>query len=152
MRLHGNAALTPKQRLRLARRVVDEGWSLAEAAAAAEVSERTASKSGTRLGGDAAETPPFNAVATAAPRSSQLRGRVSWLAVAFVLTRIALFVLTFALRLLTPPLSGVFCVLTFALCLLALVFPPSLVLKVAVGTARLPQLAKVGARFPQLVP
>jgi len=44
MRLHGNAALTPKQRLRLARRVVDEGWSLAEAAAAAEVSERTASK------------------------------------------------------------------------------------------------------------
>jgi transposase InsO family protein len=44
MRLHGNAALTPKQRLRLATRVVDEGWSLAEAAAAAEVSERTASK------------------------------------------------------------------------------------------------------------
>jgi transposase InsO family protein len=44
MRLHGNAALTPKQRLRLARRVVEEGWSLAEAAAAAEVSERTASK------------------------------------------------------------------------------------------------------------
>jgi leucine-zipper of insertion element IS481 len=77
MRLHGNAALTPKQRLRLARRVVDEGWSLAEAAAAAEVSERTASKSEARLGGDAAETPPFNAVATAAPRSSRLRGRVS---------------------------------------------------------------------------
>jgi transposase len=44
MRLHGNAALTPRQRLRLARRVVDEGWSLAEASRAAEVSERTASK------------------------------------------------------------------------------------------------------------
>jgi transposase len=44
MKLHGNAALTPKQGLRLARRVVDEGSSLAEAAEAAEVSERTASK------------------------------------------------------------------------------------------------------------
>jgi transposase len=44
MKLHGNAALTPRQRLRLARRVVDEGWSLAEAAEAAEVSERTAGK------------------------------------------------------------------------------------------------------------
>jgi transposase len=44
MKLHGNAALTPKQRLRLARRVVEEDWSLAEAAEAAEVSERTASK------------------------------------------------------------------------------------------------------------
>jgi hypothetical protein len=39
MKLHSNAALTPKQRLRLARRVVDEGWSLSEAAAAAEVSD-----------------------------------------------------------------------------------------------------------------
>ena len=44
MKLHGNAALTPKQRLRLVRRVVDEGWSLGEAALAAEVSERTAGK------------------------------------------------------------------------------------------------------------
>jgi transposase InsO family protein len=44
MKLHGNAALTPNQRLRLARRVVGEGWSLMEAAEAAEVSERTASK------------------------------------------------------------------------------------------------------------
>ena len=44
MKLHGNAALTPKQRLRLARRVVEEGWSLGEAAEAAEVSERTARK------------------------------------------------------------------------------------------------------------
>jgi transposase InsO family protein len=44
MQLHGNAALTPNGRLRFARRVVEEGWSLAEAAAAAEVSERTARK------------------------------------------------------------------------------------------------------------
>ncbi|MDQ3871666.1 MAG: leucine zipper domain-containing protein [Chloroflexota bacterium] len=38
MKLHGNAALTPKQRLRIAQRVVEQGWSLSEAAAAAEVS------------------------------------------------------------------------------------------------------------------
>ena len=44
MKLHGNAALTPNQRLRLARRVVEDGWSLGEAAEAAEVSERTARK------------------------------------------------------------------------------------------------------------
>jgi transposase InsO family protein len=44
MQLHGNAALTPNQRLRLARRVVEAGWSLGEAAEAAEVSERTARK------------------------------------------------------------------------------------------------------------
>ncbi|MBA2631238.1 MAG: hypothetical protein H0U84_09500 [Thermoleophilaceae bacterium] len=39
MEIHANAALSLKQRLRLARRVVVEGWSLSEAA---EVSERTA--------------------------------------------------------------------------------------------------------------
>ena len=44
MKLHGNAALTPNQRLRLAWRVVEAGWSLGEAAEAAEVSERTARK------------------------------------------------------------------------------------------------------------
>jgi transposase InsO family protein len=44
MRLHANAALSLNQRRRLARRIVDQGWSLAEAAAAAEVSERTAAK------------------------------------------------------------------------------------------------------------
>jgi transposase InsO family protein len=44
MQLHGNAALTPNQRLRLARRVVDDGWSVSEAAEAAEVSDRTARK------------------------------------------------------------------------------------------------------------
>jgi leucine-zipper of insertion element IS481 len=40
MRLHGNAALSLKKRQLLAGRVVEEGWSLTQAAAAAEVSER----------------------------------------------------------------------------------------------------------------
>ncbi|MGH2802747.1 MAG: IS481 family transposase, partial [Thermoleophilaceae bacterium] len=44
MKLHGNAALTPNQRLRLVKRVVEDDWSLSEAAEAAEVSERTARK------------------------------------------------------------------------------------------------------------
>jgi transposase InsO family protein/transposase len=44
MKLHGNAALSLKRRRLLCGRVVEEGWSLAEAAAAAEVSVRTARK------------------------------------------------------------------------------------------------------------
>jgi transposase InsO family protein len=44
MRLHANAALSLKQRERMVRRVVDDGWSLAKAAEAAEVSDRTCSK------------------------------------------------------------------------------------------------------------
>jgi transposase InsO family protein len=44
MKLHANAALSLNQRRRMVRRVVDEGWSLAKAAEAAEVSERTAAK------------------------------------------------------------------------------------------------------------
>jgi transposase InsO family protein len=44
MRLHANAELSLKRRRLLARRVVVEGWSLGSAAAAAEVSERTAGK------------------------------------------------------------------------------------------------------------
>ena len=42
MKLHGNAALSLKKRRLLCRRVVDDEPSLTEAAAAAEVSERTA--------------------------------------------------------------------------------------------------------------
>ena len=42
MKLHRNAALSLKKRELLCRRVVEEGWSLAKAAAAAEVSERRA--------------------------------------------------------------------------------------------------------------
>lgn len=44
MKLHGNAALSLKKRKLLAQRVVEEAWSLSEAALAAEVSERTAGK------------------------------------------------------------------------------------------------------------
>jgi transposase InsO family protein len=44
MKLHANAELSLKKRRVLARRVVVEGWSLGSAAAAAEVSERTAGK------------------------------------------------------------------------------------------------------------
>jgi transposase InsO family protein len=44
MKLHANAALSLKQRERMVRRVVELGWSLSSAAAAAEVSERTCSK------------------------------------------------------------------------------------------------------------
>jgi len=44
MKLHANAALTVRQRLRMVGRVLDEGWSIRAASAAAEVSERTCSK------------------------------------------------------------------------------------------------------------
>jgi len=46
MRLHRNAALTPNKRLVLSRRVIDEGWTLSEAA---EVSVPTARKWARRL-------------------------------------------------------------------------------------------------------
>jgi transposase InsO family protein len=44
MKLHANAALSFRQRERMVRRVVDQGWSVREAAAAAEVSARTTGK------------------------------------------------------------------------------------------------------------
>ena len=44
MKLHANAALSLNQRRRMVARVVEQGWSLAKAAEAAEVSERTCSK------------------------------------------------------------------------------------------------------------
>jgi len=44
MKLHANAALSFRQRERMVRRVVEQGWSAREAAAAAEVSVRTAAK------------------------------------------------------------------------------------------------------------
>ena len=44
MKLHANAALSLRQRERMVRRVLEQGWPLAEAAAAAEVSGRTCSK------------------------------------------------------------------------------------------------------------
>src|SRR5215216_1646110 len=44
MKVHANAPLGPKGRLTMVHRVVESGWSLAAAAAAAGVSERTAGK------------------------------------------------------------------------------------------------------------
>jgi transposase InsO family protein len=44
MKLHANAALSLNQRRRMVCRVVEQGWPLAKAAAAAEVSGRTCSK------------------------------------------------------------------------------------------------------------
>jgi transposase InsO family protein/transposase len=44
MKLHANAALSFRQRERMVRRVLEEGWSVRAAAAAAEVSARTAGK------------------------------------------------------------------------------------------------------------
>ena len=44
MKLHGNAALSFRQRERMVSRVVEHGWSVREAALAAEVSARTAGK------------------------------------------------------------------------------------------------------------
>jgi len=44
MKLHANAALSFRQRERMVRRVVEQGWSVGEAASAVEVSARTAAK------------------------------------------------------------------------------------------------------------
>ena len=44
MKVHANAALGPKGRLTMVLRVLEQGWSIAEAAAAAGVSGRTCSK------------------------------------------------------------------------------------------------------------
>ncbi len=44
MKLHRNARTCPRQRLLIVKRVREEGWTLAQAAAAAGVSVRTVSK------------------------------------------------------------------------------------------------------------
>jgi transposase-like protein len=44
MKIHANAALGPKGRLTMVLRVLEQGWSIAEAAEAAGVSDRTCSK------------------------------------------------------------------------------------------------------------
>jgi transposase InsO family protein/transposase len=75
MKLHANAPLGPKGRLVMCRRVVERGWSLAEAAEAAGVSERTCSKwvGRYRAGGEAglvdrSSVPHNSPAATAADR------------------------------------------------------------------------------------
>ena len=44
MKLHANAALSLRQRERMVRRVLEQGWSITKAAEAAEVSDQTCSK------------------------------------------------------------------------------------------------------------
>src|SRR3954451_10656570 len=44
MKIHANAPLGPRGRERMVLRVIEQGWSLAEAAEAAGVSDRTCSK------------------------------------------------------------------------------------------------------------
>jgi transposase len=75
MKLHANAPLGPKGRLVMCCRVVERGWSLAEAAEAAGVSERTCSKwvGRYRAGGEAglvdrSSVPHNSPAATAADR------------------------------------------------------------------------------------
>ena len=53
MKLHGNAALTPNKRLVLCRRVLEQSWTLTEAARAAEVSVPSARKWVRRYRGEA---------------------------------------------------------------------------------------------------
>jgi transposase InsO family protein len=55
VRLHANAKTTPKGRFLLCQRVIEHGWSRAEAAAAAGISERTASKWLARFRGEGTE-------------------------------------------------------------------------------------------------
>jgi transposase InsO family protein len=52
MKLHGNARTCPKSRKLLVKRILEESWSLTEAAAAAGVSERTARKWVARFRGE----------------------------------------------------------------------------------------------------
>jgi|SRR5437588_2080990 len=75
MRLHANAALGPKGRLTMVRRVVDGGWSLAEAAEAAGVSDRTVGKWVDRFGaeGEAGLVDRSSAPGRVANRTSEER-------------------------------------------------------------------------------
>src|SRR4051812_50224186 len=75
MKLHANAALSLNQRRRMVRRVVEHGWSLTKAAAAAEVSERTCSKwvARYRAEGDAGLLDRCSAPHTVANRTDEHR-------------------------------------------------------------------------------
>jgi len=75
MKLHANAALGPKGRATMVRRVVEEGWSLTEAAEAAGVSERTCSKwvHRYRIEGEAGLTDRPSAPRTVANRTDERR-------------------------------------------------------------------------------
>jgi transposase len=75
MQLHGDAALSLNQRRRLVGRIVEEDWSLTEAAAAAEVSENTARKWRDRYlaAGEAGLLDRSSAPATVANRTPEER-------------------------------------------------------------------------------
>ena len=75
MKLHANAALSLNQRRRMVRRVVEQGWSVSEAAAAAEVSGRTCAKwvGRFRAGGDAGLLDRSSAPVVVANRTDELR-------------------------------------------------------------------------------
>ncbi len=73
MKVHANAALGPKGRLTMVLRVVEQGWSVAEAAAAAGVSGRTCSKwvARYRSGGEAGLVDRSSAPRTVANRTDE---------------------------------------------------------------------------------
>jgi transposase InsO family protein len=75
MKLHGNAKLSPKGRALMCRRVIEQGWSLAEAAEAAGVSERTCSKwlGRYRSGGEPGLLDRSSAPKTVANRTEEAR-------------------------------------------------------------------------------
>jgi transposase InsO family protein len=75
MKLHANSPLGPKGRAVMVGRVVDQGWSLAEAAAAAGVSERTCSKwvRRHRVEGEAGLVDRSSAPGTVANRTAERR-------------------------------------------------------------------------------
>jgi transposase InsO family protein len=75
MKLHANAALSLKGRRQLARRVVEEGWTVTEAAAAGEVSVRCARKwvGRWRAEGERGLLDRSSAPSTVANRTSQAR-------------------------------------------------------------------------------
>ena len=72
MKIHANAPFGPKGRPTMVARVVEQGWSLAEAAEAAGVSERTCSKWVARY---RAEGEPGCVDRSSAPTSSRIAPR-----------------------------------------------------------------------------
>jgi transposase InsO family protein len=73
MKVHANAALGPKGRLTMVRRVVEQRWSVAQAAMAAGVSDRTCSKwlARYRIEGDAGLVDRSSAPKTVANRTDE---------------------------------------------------------------------------------
>src|ERR1044072_192146 len=80
MKLHGNAALSLNKRKLLARRVVEEGWSLTSAAAAAEVSVPTTRKRARRYRAERQAGPLDRpSAARRGPKGATVLRPASWL-------------------------------------------------------------------------